>query len=525
MVMTSFRRSLKAETKKTGKGGKGFWRERWRLPTTHPTPMLFMDASYVDPNPAPEQVEVDPQTGRPKEVRHAFFKVRKHRRRIPKNGGEWFADEICSAGYDPHNPQPCSGCYWMDQGDKSLTVSDYFLFGAIHLAPYHGHPVLDEKNNIMMKKDGSGWVINFAECEGRQCNYCRTLAGVALVPDNNWPNWQQNHISTIFGQRRYLEIGKGHLANLESWDNTVSSMCSNCNSQLITDGFKCPRCHNRVIDMATDPRTDEQILEAAAHQHPCMYCNCQVLLIEEVSCDACEARGGQGAPYPFFGTVLHALREGEKMKSQMVLRRFETLSSFERTVMGQQLMFGATIGQICQGKSLQQIVQELDKPYDFPEMMKPKDLREQAKRLELEPPPSAGGQQSVYSAPGGFQPYGAGQQQQQNQQAANGLYSGPQGQQYGGGAAQTWGTGPGHTGNTGPQPHQGNWQQGNNPQGQQGFVGNQQQGFVGSPQQQGGQQTFQQGQGQQGFVPNQQGQTQQPQGPQPFIPNQRPNFS
>lgn len=554
MGMSTFRRSLKAETKKMGKGGKGAWRERWRLPQNNPTPILFIEASYVDPSPAPEQVEVDPQTGRPKEVRHAFFKARKHKRKSTKNGKEWYSDEWCSAGHDPHAPQPCIGCYHMDKGDKSLSVSDIFAFGVIHLAPYHGHPVLDDKGGIMMSKSQQGGpVINYTECIGRSCNFCRTLAGAPLIPDPDWPNWHAQQITSTFGQRRYLEIGKGHLSNLESWDGSISSTCAACTSQITTDGFKCPYCNTRCIDMATDPRTDEQIQEAVAQPYPCMRCNRPVILAEEVSCEACESQGRVGGPYPFFGTVLHALREGENMKSQMVLRRFEGLPSFERTTMNQQLYpNGPTIGQILQGKTIAQLVDELNKPYDFPEIMKPRDLKEQAKRLDLELPQSTSGYQPSGSSGNGgaYLPYGqtAGGQQNPNQGGQQGYQSsGNQGQaQYGGAAAnvQGWTTGPGHTGNSGAQQQQQNWQNGQQGQGQwpnqqdpnqqqqqnwqqpaqqqpqQGFQPQQQQGFV-QPQQ--GQQGFVQPQ-QAGFQPQQGQQGFQP-GPQAFVPQGRQNFS
>lgn len=510
MAMSTFRRSLKAETKKMGgKGGKGAWRERWRLPTSGPTPMIFIEAEYTDPNPPAEQVETDPATGRPREVKHAFFKGRKHKRKSTKNGKEWYADEMCSAGYDPHNPQPCVGCYAMDSGDKTVTVSDIFYFGVVHLALYHGHPVLDDKNNIRMRQDGQGMLTNFTECTARSCNFCRTLAGAPLVQDPNWPGWRAEHISTTFGQRRYLEIGKGHLSNLESWDGSVSSTCQGCSSQLMTDGFKCPHCHSRCIDMATDQRTDEQIQEAVATPYPCMRCNRPVLLIEEVSCDRCIAMNvGQGAPFPFFGTVFHALREGEGMKSAMVLRRFETLDAFSQVTFQQQTLFGPTIGQILQGKPIQTLVSELAVPYDFPEMNKPRPLQEQAKRLDLSMPPSAGGGGGYQPATGGYQPAGPGTGQGgYNPQA----YGQPQQQPAAPAAYAPYGA-PMQT----PQaPAQQQWQA---PQGQ---PPQQQQWQPNPPQAPVQQQHWQapQGQPQQPFQP-----TQQP-GPQPFVPGVRPNFS
>lgn len=521
MAMSTFRRSLKAETKRSGgKGSKGAWREKWRLPQSGPTPIVMITADYVDHSPPAEQVEIDPVTGRPKEVRTAFFKARKHKRKIMKNGNDWYSDEICSAGNDPHNPQPCVGCFAMDSGDKSVSSNDIFCFGLVHLALYHAHPVLDDKNQIMMRRDNSGHVENFDECSGRNCNYCRTLAGAPLMQDPKWPNWQPQHIRPIFGQRRYFEIGKGHLSNLESWDTAVSACCQQCRRTLTTDGFKCPTCHNRVIDMTTDPRTDEQIQEAVSVPYPCMACNRPVLLTEEVSCDTCTSQGRQGSPFPLFGSVLHALREGENMKSQMVLRTFQHIEEFEREEIGKQLMFGATVGQLMNGKTMRQLVEELAQPYDFPELMKPRGLPEQSKRLELPIPPTAQGQgyqpQTQSYQPPGNQGYGA--QRQPQQQGGALPYGAPQNQQqptYGGAAAspqvqaQTWQAGPGHTGNTAPQPVQQAWQPPQPVQQNQQAVSPQ---FVQQP-----------GQPQQSFVPPPVQQQQAP-GPVPFVPPARQNF-
>lgn len=400
MAMSAFRRSVKAETKKGGKGFKGGYFDRWRFPQGQPTPILLINSSYVDPNPPQESVEVDPATGRPKEVRNAFFKLKKHRRRLLKNGSERFLDEICSAGHELHNPQPCVGCHAMDTGDKSVSVSDYAVFGIVHLHPYHGHPVLDDNGQIRMRGDGKGPLVNFTECTGRSCNYCRTLNGQPLVqdsdPKNQWPGWRADQLSTMFGQRRYIELGKNHLSDLGGWDSSVSSVCGLDGSQLLVDGYKCPHCQSMVIDMQQDPRTDEQIGDAVSKPYPCMRCGRPVLLEEVVSCDVCRANNRQHVQHSIFGnTVLWGLREGEGTNSHLVLRRFETLEQFGASVHPNYLG----------GKSIQSYINELAQPYEFEKMFAPRTLQEQSKRLELSIPPSFGG--------GGGQPSSYGQPQQQ----------------------------------------------------------------------------------------------------------------
>lgn len=422
MALSQFRRSIAAETQKKGssKGWKGNWRERFRLPKGSPTPFLFIDAEYIDHNPDASQIELDPTTGHQKQVKTAFFKYRKHRRKLMKYGKEMFLDEVCSAGHNPHSPQPCAGCYAMDSGDKSVTLSDGFVLGLIHLHPYHGHPTIDKGGQVVMKNDGSGPYITYDECTGRTCNYCRTLAGNPVIPvqGQQWPNFQAKDISTVFGHRRYIEIGKGHLSDLDGWATQVASICGGtlpngapCNSQLITDGYECPHCHSLVIDMESDPRTDEQITMEVMKPYPCLKCQRPVLLSEKVSCDTC----GKAVMHSLFNVVLWGVRQGEGTNSHLVLQRSEGLADFAAKVPAN----------ILGGKTVQQIVEELGKPYNFEEMYKPKSLAEQAKRLELELPAnmlgSSGptfGQTPQYGAPAqppqyaapAYQPYPTGPQ-------------------------------------------------------------------------------------------------------------------
>ena len=69
MALTSpFRRSAAVESKKKGgRGGGGSWHDRFKLPA-NPTPFVLVAGDYVDHNPAAELIELDPATGRQKEV-------------------------------------------------------------------------------------------------------------------------------------------------------------------------------------------------------------------------------------------------------------------------------------------------------------------------------------------------------------------------------------------------------------------------------------------------------------------------
>lgn len=489
MAMTSpFRRSAAVETKKKGgKGGGGSWHDRIKIPQNVATPLMVIPGDYVDPNPSAEQLELDPVTGRAKEVKNAFHKRKKHKRKVPDLA--YPIDEECSAGYDPHNQQPCVGCTAMDTGDKSMSVGDVFSFTLVHLKPYHSAPVIQDNGQILMRKDNSGPVLNYFECEGRLCNFCRVQQGLQPVTQQGQKpfNVHPQSIGNMFGRRRYLEVGAGHLSNLSGFDMTISSLCGNCHSQLITDGFACPTCNTLVIDMSTDPRTDAQIQEAVSKPYPCMHCQRAVQAKEVVTCDTCQAQGRQALQLDLFSPVIWVMRQGEGTKSQMVMQKSETVEDFEKTIdPGYRQMIG---------KPLRQHIEELGKPYNFDEMFKPKSLQDQSKRLRL-------------PVPGGYAPqYGQNPQQQ--------FYGGPQGQQ-----PQGYPMNP-------PQPQ---FQQAPPPQ--QGFV----------PPQQGFQPPQQPQYAPQGYVPQPQpgyGPPQQPQyapypqqngqpapaGPASFQPPLKPNYS
>lgn len=389
MVMSSFRRSVAADTKKKGgKGGKGAWYDRFRLPNTQPgAPICIVRAEYQDPSPSPEQIEVDPATGRPKPVINPYYKFRKHIRALKQGGGrDLIMDANCSAGYDPHNPQPCVGCFAVDSGDKSVKVSDAFNFTIVHLAYYHGHPLIDrDKGGIVMKNDNSGPVMITTECEGRTCNFCRVLQGQPPLPPQQgkdpWPGYDPRSLTTVFGKRRYLELGKGHLSDLEGIDQVVSAQCGNCRSQLTTDGFACPHCNTLIIDMANDPRSDEQIAADAVRPYPCMRCQRPVLLREIVSCDTCSAQNAQPLQLSVFDVVFFGMRQGEGTNSHVTQGLpHRTIEEFAKSV----------DPNFLGGKTLRQYIGELAKPYDFDEICKPLSLQDQSVRLKLPMPAGVG---------------------------------------------------------------------------------------------------------------------------------------
>lgn len=384
MGMSPFRRSVNSENSKKAFGGKQFkkggkfWFEKWKLPQTNPVPFVIVSGDYVDPNPPSEQIEIDPATGKAKEVKNAYFKSPRHKRKFFKNGKESYADIVCSAGIDPHNPQPCVGCMAMDNGDKTVTKSEQYMFTIVHLHPYHTHPMVDRETGKLVQKkaeNGGGYVMIDTECSGRICNFCAILKGKP-VADPAFPKYTAGDIGTILGKRRYMEVGKSHLSNLAGWDATIRAQCGNCKGQLDLVGYACDSCGIMNIDASNDTRTDEQLEEAVSRPSPCNGCKRATLHREVVGCQICESNGKTASQQSLFGVVLWGSRQGEGTKSQLMLARFETPEEHTSKVPAP----------LLNGRTVQQIITEIGKPYNFSESMAPEDLQSQAHRLDISIP-------------------------------------------------------------------------------------------------------------------------------------------
>lgn len=424
MAMSAFRRNTKSEQKKgSGKGQRGNWREQFRLPKDQPAPFILIKGDYLDPNPSVENAEIDMQTGQPIPAKLEYYKWLKHRlKTISKyNGKERFIDEPCARGWDKHNPKQCAGCMAMDAGNKSITLTESFSIGLVHLAVYHKHPLFDAKTGQMiMRKDNSGCVMVDSECQGKSCNFCRLLSGQPLQLQQNefWPNYDPKMIQNVYGSRRYMELGSGHLGDIGEWDKQVTSRCGGtafvrnpdgsyvmsnqnqaipkgrCNNFLSVDGYKCATCNTLLINADQDPRDLKTLDELAQKKYPCHICNRPTTLVEVNSCDAgCSGAVVQGA----FDGVLWGQRQGDNTQSHLVLVQFDTLADFEQNL-------HPSLKGLLAGKTLTERIAELSKPYDFSELYKPKDNDKMAERLELKAPqqPGAYGQPPQQGQPQQF---------------------------------------------------------------------------------------------------------------------------
>lgn len=410
--LSSFRRSTTIEQhrkSKGGKGGKGNFRDRYRIPQNVGTPVILQDHEYVDPNPSPKEQEVAGvgPDGRPNPVMKTYYKYNRHRRALGVKPNQQILDTPCSRGWDPHNPQPCAGCTAQDMGEKSVGLGEAYVQGIIHLAVYHRHPIWDaNKNQWIMKNDNSGPVLADDECRDKTCNFCRQLQGLPPQQYGKYAPivYDPATIQTVFGARRYVELGSGHLSDLGSCDSTIASVCASpkyvydasrgvyvqdangqyltqgtCNTVLTVTGFACPKCNTVLLDAASDPRPLEQI-EAYVLETPlpCPTCQKQVFAKDVVRCDGC----GNPSAHSVFEGVTWIMRQGQDTQSHVVLAppNFQTIEEFEATW----LRSRPHVAALLQGKPLSERVDELDRQYDFSELFKPLDLQGQARRLKLE---------------------------------------------------------------------------------------------------------------------------------------------
>ena len=384
MLISKIRRSISVESKqKTSKGGgKGSWRDEFRIPndskTSDPSIFIFMKGEYEDPSAPQSLVEVDPATGKAKPVTNLYFRGKRHKKTIFANGRKQYPEIVCSKGSDPYNPQPCAGCAAKESGDNTAGASDFYAFGIYHLAFYHGHPIVQRDGSLMLRDNGEP-VVGYDECIGRDCNYCRVMQNKPTI-GQGFPNFPPNSITTVYGRRRYIKVGRGHLENVSTWEKGVGSICGTCRSSLQLDGFVCPNCDSVLIDMENDPRSKDEIVELVSnHKVMCSKCNVQVWVEEATYCPSCAQEGKEWVTNHLTDVIIFASKSGEGTNSTLAMKQFMSIEDFERHPQNKNII------PFLGGKPLRQYISENATPYNFSETFAPIPYEEQAKRLGLQP--------------------------------------------------------------------------------------------------------------------------------------------
>lgn len=350
----------------------------------------------------------------------------------PKNQGQQgfksFRDIVCSAGPEPHAPQPCVGCFQVDHGSKDSKPRDQWAFNIAHLAWYHTRPYVKDgqiqtKQNsnepIMIKDECMSYKMenvllgraHGARAQGvnkkhRQCEGCGQYAPQGQAPQQHPYTW---------GDHRVLQVGWGHLKKILDLDIEIGQKCANCNTGIIRVAFDCSRCNNEMLNVAQAGWTNEQLDTYSKTHQQCGQCGNVDLPKGIFECGYNEQymKVGGGCPdnvdprkSSIFDNVLWVQREGEGTDSEIVVKRWEPISTYKTP----------------DGRSLMDHLKEIVKaPFNLDEMYTPDSLDEQAETIRVQNPYAQQNQQPQFSpypgqqGPGGYAPqqgYGPPQGQQ-----------------------------------------------------------------------------------------------------------------
>src|SRR5262249_41929312 len=104
-------------------------------------PMVLIPGHYVDLYARDQQGNPIKVEGVGYRVRAPNFSVFTPPQKPGQKGFQSFREIVCSAGPEPHAPQPCIGCFQVDHGAKDAKARDQWAFNVAHLGWYHSHPI------------------------------------------------------------------------------------------------------------------------------------------------------------------------------------------------------------------------------------------------------------------------------------------------------------------------------------------------------------------------------------------------
>ncbi len=331
-------------------------------------------------------------------IRLHNFNVFMKPRNPNERGYNSFRELICSAGPEPHAPQPCVGCYKVDHGEKDSKPRDAWVFNIAHLGWYHMTPFVKD-GQVQMKKDGSGPIMIKVECTsykpenvylGRAIQAQRAPAD--LVRRFKKCDACQQGSQYTWGDHRTLQVGFKHLKNIFAIDDEVGKKCINCGTGILRIAFDCENCGNELLNLSQVQWTNDQIEQYMKTPQQCA-CGHAGLPKSAYECGFDDNYNQISEPCnepkkaSIFDFVLWLQREGESTESEVVVRRVELISQY-KTPDGRPL-----------GEHIKEIAKE---PFDLAEMYKPESLEDQADLIKTDNPFAQ--QQQQYSSYGGQAP-------------------------------------------------------------------------------------------------------------------------
>lgn len=381
--------------------------------------VVLIPGEYDDPYAVnPDGTKVMP----PPKVEGLHFRIHSFNvfmkpRNPNERGYNTFRELVCSAGAEPHAPQPCVGCYQHDHGQKDAKPKDNWAFNIAHLGWYHNVPLVKD-GQVQMKRDNSGPVMVKQECLTYKMEnvYLGRAVQAGRVPPAIAKKYKEcegckQRAEFVWGDHRVLQLGFKHLKNILEIDDKVGKKCVTCGTGILRVAFDCGGCKNEILDLSAVQWTNDQIETFSKSQYTCQGCGHTALPESVYECgyddnyDTLAPSCANPKKTSIFDCVLWLQREGESTESEVVVKRVELLSQYRTQ----------------DNRVLQEHLKEIVKqPYDLNEMYKPESVNDQAETIRVENPYAAqqqqfvsyGGQpgapqQGYPQGPGGYAPPGA----------------------------------------------------------------------------------------------------------------------
>lgn len=344
-------------------------------------PIILVEGAYADP------YDLD-ASGQPtiQAAKHFY----EHSIAKMVNGQERFDSFVCSAGPNPHTPQPCVGCSEVDRGqNKSVgQARQQWAFNIKHLVPYHKVPLVDKQTKQIVYKTNNGQKTNEPVMITRQCNNGTPERRSFEKPCE----YCQQGAPIQWGDVRVYQLGKNHLDALLAIDQELQTKCAGCGTRVLVTGYDCEGCGNVVIDLAQMQVTNEQLDAYLKNPYQCQ-CGKVAKLKPIYDCGydpsgMAKVQGGcpdsvEPRPMSIFDVVVFLNREGEGQQTKVVVS----------TPIPKQMF------RTPDGRTLDQISADLDKGlFNLDEMYKEPATDEQSQALNI---PNPYAQSPGYASYGG----------------------------------------------------------------------------------------------------------------------------
>lgn len=230
----------------------------------------------------------------------------------PFTKGQPQRDIVCTAGTDPHDKKPCTGCVYWENGPRKENPwypKPKVKFNILSLASYHDNVPYMKDNKPAVKEDGKPILIK-QQCQGRGCSLCA------------------NHgKASVFGRLMKLVLTGTHFTQLMSFNKmTLNNLCSGCGKTIVINEFTCAQCNAQLLDTTTiESFSLEQIDKFAKTPQKCG-CGYVGFPQEGLDCgyDANGlAKEADNCPLEvpirmnIFNTIFSVTKMGEKLKSTL----------------------------------------------------------------------------------------------------------------------------------------------------------------------------------------------------------------